>query len=140
MYLAANLCVGCRPPISCPECPAELHSQESTEKLAPGAQSPTSVLGHDTASQGDRWASQQLAVDGEEVTGKVKLPQYLLLARTMLAIPLGKQQTGLPMLAKQPLLLSLLGLYVRRYLVCCTTKSFLQHSKDTAPWLQHTVN
>lgn len=57
---------------------------------------PTSVLGHDTISDGDRWASQQLAVDGEEVTGKVRLPQYLLLARTLLTASLGEAQQHFP--------------------------------------------
>lgn len=80
--------------MSCPECPADLHPQSDGEELAPGAQTPTSVLGQDTASEGDRWASQQLAVDGEEVTGKVRLPQYLLLARTLLTAPLGETHSN----------------------------------------------
>ncbi|DBB11777.1 hypothetical protein WJX82_011005 [Trebouxia sp. C0006] len=77
------------PPASLPECPADLHSHQSNDEVPPGATTPTSVLGHDTVSDGDRWASQQLAVDGEEVTGKARLPQYLLLARTLLTAPLG---------------------------------------------------
>ncbi len=84
------VCLGCRPPTSYPECPADLCLQESTDEVSSGPQSPISVLGHDTASEGDRWARQQLAVDGEEVTGKVQLPQYLLLARTLLTAPLGE--------------------------------------------------
>ena len=55
-----------------------------------GSHTPSSSLGRDRASEDDQWAAQQLAVDGEEVVGKVRLPQYLLLARTLLTAPLGK--------------------------------------------------
>lgn len=56
---------------------------------ANGMHTHDSPLGHDTASKGDQWAAQQLAVDGEEVVGKVHLPQYLLLARTLLTSRVG---------------------------------------------------
>ena len=47
------------------------------------------AMGHDSTSSADRWALQQLAADGEEVVGRIHLPQYLLLARTLLTAPLG---------------------------------------------------
>lgn len=56
---------------------------------ANGTHTLDSPLGRDTASKGDQWAAQQLAVDGEEVLGKIYLPQYLLLARTLLTPRVG---------------------------------------------------
>ena len=46
-------------------------------------------MGQDSTSADDRWALQQLAADGEEVVGRIHLPQYLLLARILLTAPLG---------------------------------------------------
>lgn len=37
-----------------------------------------------------RWASKKLCADGEDLLGRVLLPQYLLLAQTILLAPLGK--------------------------------------------------
>ncbi|KAL3155216.1 hypothetical protein ABBQ32_013155 [Trebouxia sp. C0010 RCD-2024] len=56
--------------------------------LSPKPTSQGSALGRDAASEGDRWAAQQLSVDGEEVLGKVNLPQYLLLSRVLVTAPL----------------------------------------------------
>ena len=42
---------------------------------------------------GDRWAMTQLGASGEDVVGRIRCPQYLLLARTLL---LGRTGTGLP--------------------------------------------
>ena len=67
-----------------------LFSQQPADKDVNGMHTPASALGHDTASNGDQWAAQQLAVDGEEVLGKVHLPQYLLLSRILLTTPLGE--------------------------------------------------
>ena len=68
-----------------------LLSQQHAGKGASDMHLPASALGRDTASKGDQWAAQQLAVDGEEVLGKVHLPQYLLLSRTLLTACLGEQ-------------------------------------------------
>ena len=38
---------------------------------------------------GDRWAMAQLSASGEDVVGRIRLPQFLLLARTLLLPPLG---------------------------------------------------
>jgi hypothetical protein len=38
---------------------------------------------------GDRWAMGQLSASGEDVEGRLRLPQYLLLARTLLLPPAG---------------------------------------------------
>jgi len=46
-------------------------------------------LGTSTTSEGDRWASQQLAAGGEDVVGQPAVPQYLLLALVILLTPLG---------------------------------------------------
>lgn len=81
----------CRPEGHFPESPACLSSQQATARDANGIHTPSSALGQDTASKDDQWAAQQLAVDGEEVVGKVRLPQYLLLSRTLLTQPLGRQ-------------------------------------------------
>ena len=67
-----------------------LHSQTEAATGANGIHMPSIALGRDTASQGDRWAAQQLTVDGEEVLGKVHLPQYLLLSRVLLTARLGQ--------------------------------------------------
>lgn len=67
-----------------------LLSQQRANQDANGLHIPASALGRDTASNGDRWAAQKLAVDGEEVLGKVHLPQYLLLSRILLTTPLGE--------------------------------------------------
>ena len=67
-----------------------LFSQQQAAKGASDMHMPASALGLDTASKGDQWAAQQLAVDGEEVVGKVHLPQYLLLSRTLLITCLGE--------------------------------------------------
>ncbi len=42
---------------------------------------------------GDRWAMTQLSASGEDVVGRIRCPQYLLLARTLL---LGRPGAGLP--------------------------------------------
>ena len=68
-----------------------LLSQQQAGKGASDMHLHASALGCDTASKGDQWAAQQLAVDGEEVLGKVHLPQYLLLSRTLLTACLGEQ-------------------------------------------------
>ena len=47
----------------------------------------------DHSGVGDRWAMAQLSASGEDVVGRVRCPQYLLLARTLL---LGRPGTGLP--------------------------------------------
>ncbi|CAL5228170.1 g11251 [Coccomyxa viridis] len=64
--------------------------QDAAEK-APA----TGKLGEDTdhSGVGDRWAMAQLSASGEDVVGRVRCPQYLLLARTLL---LGRPGTGLP--------------------------------------------
>lgn len=66
-----------------------LFLQQQPVTDANGMHAPDSPLGCDTASKGDQWAAQQLAVDGEEVVGKVRLPQYLLLARILLTSRVG---------------------------------------------------
>lgn len=48
-------------------------------------------LGKSTASTADRWAVGALAASGEEVLGRIYLPQYLLLALSILLPPLGVQ-------------------------------------------------
>lgn len=53
-----------------------------------------SALGADDTSAGDRWALAGLAASGEEVEGRVRLPQYLLLARALLLPPLGARLVG----------------------------------------------
>jgi len=53
-----------------------------------------SALGADDTSAGDRWALASLAASGEEVEGRVRLPQYLLLARALLLPPLGARLAG----------------------------------------------
>ena len=80
----------CTPLPTCPECPAMLFSKRQAAKSANGIHTPASALGRDTASTGDQWAAQQLAVDGEEVLGKVHLSQYLLLSRILLTTCLGE--------------------------------------------------
>ena len=67
-----------------------LYSQPDTAEATNGMHTPGSALGRNAASEGDRWAAQQLSVDGEEVLGKVQLPQYLLLSRLLLTARLGK--------------------------------------------------
>lgn len=67
-----------------------LYAQPEAAEDADGMRTPGSALGRDAASEGDRWAAQQLSVDGEEVVGKVHLPQYLLLSRILLTAPLGE--------------------------------------------------
>ena len=84
----------CRPAGNFPDNPANLSSQQANAKDANGIHTPRSALGQDTASKDDQWAAQQLAVNGEEVVGKVRLPQYLLLSRTLLTQPLGKQASA----------------------------------------------
>ena len=39
---------------------------------------------------GDRWAVSQLSASGEDVVGRLRVPQYLLLARNLLLPPLGE--------------------------------------------------
>lgn len=67
-----------------------LHSQPEAAQDANGLHIPSNALGRNAASPGDRWAAQQLSVDGEEVLGKVQLPQYLLLSRLLLTARLGE--------------------------------------------------
>ena len=85
-----------RPPAKCPSNPAKLAADPKSDccKEHSSVQAP---LGQGSTSKEDRWALQQLAVDGEEVVGRVHLPQYLLLARTLLVTPLGmaSSPTGL---------------------------------------------
>lgn len=66
-----------------------LYAQPEAAEDADGMRATGSALGRDAASEGDRWAAQQLSVDGEEVLGKVNLPQYLLLSRVLVTAPLG---------------------------------------------------
>ena len=82
--------------MECPQCPADLLPHKILSDQPDGTQSPTTVLGHDTTSTGDQWACQQLAVDGEEIAGKVQLPQYMLLARLLLTAPLGESHADMP--------------------------------------------
>ena len=67
-----------------------LFSQQQAVKGADGMYMPANALGRDTVCKSDQWAAQQLAVDGEEVLGKIHLPQYLLLSRILLTTPLGE--------------------------------------------------
>ncbi|GLI66392.1 hypothetical protein VaNZ11_010184 [Volvox africanus] len=46
-------------------------------------------LGVDSISRGDRWAQEQLQLDGEDFLGRCPAVQWLLLARTLLLGPLG---------------------------------------------------
>lgn len=44
-----------------------------------------------------RWAAAQLSENGEDLVGRIRLPQYLLLARTLLLVPLAvRQAEGTP--------------------------------------------
>lgn len=44
-----------------------------------------------------RWAAAQLSENGEDLVGRIRLPQYLLLARTLLLAPLAvRQAEGMP--------------------------------------------
>ncbi|GIL61603.1 hypothetical protein Vafri_16033 [Volvox africanus] len=45
-------------------------------------------LGVDSVSRGDRWAQEQLQLDGEDFVGRCPAVQWLLLARTLLLGPL----------------------------------------------------
>lgn len=39
---------------------------------------------------GDRWAVSHLSASGEDVIGRLRVPQYLVLARTLLLPPLSE--------------------------------------------------
>ena len=76
----------CRPAPDAPESPAGLFAERAAAAAPSEAALP---LGADPTSAGDRWALARLAASGEEVEGRCALPQYLLLARTLLLPPLG---------------------------------------------------
>ena len=85
----SKLTIVCRPPQTCSVSPSELSAApcaDSDNRPAPAQQ----AMGQDSTTNDDRWALQQLAADGEEVVGRIHLPQYLLLARTLLIAPLGR--------------------------------------------------
>lgn len=79
-------CLACRPAPDAPESPADLFAERAAAAALSEAALP---LGADPTSAGDRWALARLAASGEEAEGRCALPQYLLLARTLLLPPLG---------------------------------------------------
>ena len=84
-------CLACRPAPDAPESPADLFAERAAAAAPGEAALP---LGADPTSAGDRWALARLAASGEEVEGRCALPQYLLLARTLLLPPLGAAPDG----------------------------------------------
>lgn len=83
-----------RPAPDTPESPANLFAQPqpTSAQLAEAAAAQQADLGADATSAANHWAMQRLAASGEEVEGLCSLPQYLLLARTLLLPPLGADQ------------------------------------------------
>ncbi|BDA46600.1 Tetratricopeptide repeat protein 27 [Coccomyxa sp. Obi] len=73
-----------------PEGVLELATGEAASDDHPSQQH---ALGSDTTSPGDRWAVAQLSASGEDVVGRVRVPQYLLLASTLLVHPLDLQSS-----------------------------------------------
>ena len=87
LFLLSKRCLlACRPTPDAPESPANLFAERAAADAPAEAALP---LGVDPTSAGDRWALARLAASGEEAEGRCALPQYLLLARTLLAPPLG---------------------------------------------------
>jgi hypothetical protein len=80
LFTQANLT---GPAIALPECPFDLARGAATGPPPPPAGG-AAAYGHDTTSAGDRWAGEQLAESGEELAGRVRYPQYLLLAKVLL--------------------------------------------------------
>lgn len=56
---------------------------------SPAAGNESASVGRTAASDADRWGVSQLAASGEEAIGRILLPQYLLLALSVLLPPLG---------------------------------------------------
>ena len=84
-------CLTCRPAPDAPESPADLFAEQAAAAAPSEGALP---LGGDPTSAGDRWALARLAASGEEAEGRCALPQYLLLARTLLLPPLGAASDG----------------------------------------------
>jgi hypothetical protein len=90
VFIQANLTGPSLPAGLVPECPFDALSPSNiegseTEAAAAeaGAAAPV-AFGIDTASPGDRWAAAQLSENGEELVGRMVLPQYLVLAKSVL--------------------------------------------------------
>lgn len=111
LFLQANLSGPAS--LALPECPFELLDaaaaaewQQQNAAAAPGggaagggadsdaAAAPSAGFGRDSTSPGDRWAAAQLSESGEDLVGRIRLPQYLLLARLVLLAPLTVVQPG----------------------------------------------
>ena len=74
------------PPLgaSAPESPFDLVSEEDVQPGGAGAAADSAYFGVDSASAADRWAADRLAENGEDLVGRIQLPQYLLLALSVL--------------------------------------------------------
>ncbi|KAK9827709.1 hypothetical protein WJX81_003255 [Elliptochloris bilobata] len=72
------------------ESPGNLFAERPPQLATAAPTAPKqAALGGVSTSAGDRWALARLAASGEEAEGRCALPQYLLLARTLLLPPLG---------------------------------------------------
>ena len=74
----AGVLLGPELALDLPRCPADLHAGARPAAGAEGEE-------EEREAKEDRWALGKLAADGEDVLGRIQLPQYLVLACVVLA-------------------------------------------------------
>jgi tetratricopeptide (TPR) repeat protein len=83
------------PFVSVPESPFDLLSPVESGNSVGGGGGAAAVqeIGHDSMSLADRWACTLLAENGEDLVGRIRYPQYLLLPKLILCHQQAQDQT-----------------------------------------------